>query len=206
MKQYIDNKQLVLFKKSLTRIRKIIGNKNVSEIDTSYGVAGSTFRAYRGYAESPSGVYREWAKTQTYEIIKSQPTKDISSNAKFKLWHENLCNSLNKHWKKKQCKNLSFAHSYKLIDLYIKWLSQYDYKDKNFVKKLNQYASCALDRQTLEKINLCYGKCLPISQPRMGDIFNQNTYDFCQRIINDFCMKTSATKLEFDFWAWKKGG
>jgi hypothetical protein len=40
----------------------------------------------------------------------------------------------------------------------------------------------------------------------MGNIFNQNTYEFCQQIINDFCTQAGGTKLEFDFWAWKKGG
>lgn len=206
MKQYIDNQQLNLFKKSLKNTRSILGRKNISEVDKFYGIAGNTFRAYRDYAKSPSVVYRQWAKIQTNKIIKFQPTKQISTSAKFRNWHKNLCDSLNTHWKKKQRKKLSFAHFYKMIDLYIKWLSQFDYPDKNFVKKLNKYASCALDRQTLEKINLCYGKCFPINQPRMGDIFNQNTYNFCQRIINDFCMKASGTKLEFDFWAWKKGG
>ncbi|MCB1753743.1 MAG: hypothetical protein KDI74_18705, partial [Gammaproteobacteria bacterium] len=94
----------------------------------------------------------------------------------------------------------------KLIDLYIKWLSQFNYPNKIFVTNLNKFSSCALDRQTLNKINLCYSQCLPINNPSMGDIHNKNTYVFCQEIINEFCIQATATKLEFDYWAWKKGG
>ena len=206
MKKYLDKRQLSQFSKSLKKTRAILGKANISEMPSSYGIEGNTFRAYRGWKYSPSKCYREWVEENTQRIIKSQPTQSISNEVNFGKWHKNLYNSLNKHWKKKQGKALSLAHCYKLIDLYIKWLSQFDFEDKKFVENLNKYASCALDSQTIERINQCYGQCLPINNPRMGDVINQNTYNYCQEIINEFCKSGGGTKLEFDYWAWKKGG
>lgn len=175
-------------------------------IDGTYGVEGNTFRAYRGYKIAPSEVFRGWAKLETEKIKLSPPTINVSTQKGFYLWHSNMANSLNTYWSDKQSKILSYAHTYKLIDLYVKWLSQFKFSEENFVINLNKYASCALDKQTLKKINICYGLCMPINQPSMGNIYNEKTYEFCQTIINDFCRLADSTKLEFDYWVWKKGG
>ena len=206
MKKYLDSRQLTQFSKSLRKTRAHFGAVNISKMSPSYGIEGNTFRAYRGWKHSPSKIYREWAEKNTKNIITLPPTQSVSNEASFGTWHKKLYNSLNKHWKTKQDKALSLAHCYKLVDLYIKWLSQFDFIDKKFVHNLTKYASCALDSQTIERINQCYGHCLPICKPRMGDVINQNTYDYCQEIINEFCKAGGGTKLEFDYWAWKKGG
>lgn len=206
MIKYIDQAQLSEFKKCLTDIRKNFGKKNTKNIDLSYGVEGNTFRAYRGFTKPPSSIFQEWARPYTEKIIKAQPSAAVSTESNFKKWHSDTAISLSSQWNKAQDKGLSFAHTYKLVDLYIKWLSQFEFQDKSFVAHLTKYASCALDSQTLNKINICYSKCLPISNPRMGDIHNASTYELCQEIIGNFCQSAGATKLEFDFWAWRKGG
>ena len=163
MDKYINKQKLNSFSKSLIKTRSALGKNDITSITKAYGIAGNTFRAYTGWRVSPSDVYRVWAKNNTDKLIKSPPTKITSNKEGFKKWHKSLYDSLNRYWKKKQGAHLSVAHCYKLIDLYIKWLSQFDFGDSRFVKNINKYASCALDRQTIEKINQCYSKCLPIS-------------------------------------------
>ena len=206
MNKYLNKQQLILFSKSLKKTRSLLGRSPIAEMTPSYGVAGNTFRAYRGWRHSPSETYRAWAEKYTHRIIKDPPTESISTQKKFQQWHKSLYDSLNRYWKKRQDNALSLAHCYKLIDLYIKWASQFDFDDDKFITMLNKHASCALDRQTIERLNKCYSYCLPISSPRMGDIINQNTYDYCQEIIYAFCKEAGGTKLEFDYWAWERGG
>jgi hypothetical protein len=40
----------------------------------------------------------------------------------------------------------------------------------------------------------------------MGHIANRHTYDSCQEIIDEFSKAYGATRLLFDYYAWKAGG
>lgn len=206
MKQYINRVQVTLFSTSLQETRKIFGSRNVRDMKPNYGISGNTFRAYSNWKMKPSSIYQQWARLNTTMIIKSPPKNSVSDSKKYQTWHSNLYNTLNEYWLKNQGEYLSLAHCYKLIDLYIKWISQFNFGDTEFINGITKYASCALDSQTIQRINRCYDYCLPINAPKMGDIINKNTYDFCQKIICDFCGEASATNLEFDFWAWENGG
>lgn len=193
------------FQKSLPSIRRNLGQENLSSMTDDFGVGGSTFRAYVGYELPPSLIYKGWAKKKTNHIQKTLPINKTSSEECFIAWHEKLYRSLCRYWSKKQGTSLSLAHGYKLVDLYIKWLSRYAFHEKQFVINLNKYANCAIDSQILIKIDICYSSCLPIHKPSMGHVKNKNTYDYCQQLISNFCEDAIATKLEFDYWAWKKG-
>ncbi|MGD7035517.1 hypothetical protein [Methylotuvimicrobium buryatense] len=197
---------LAQFSKSARKTRAALGTEDITGMSPLYGVSGNTFRAYRSWSEPPGEIYKAWAKKKTDSIITATPLKEIATEPGFQCWHRGLCKSLNAKWKKDQGGKLSIAHCYKLVDLYIKWLSRYRIQNGEFASLLNKYASCALDSQTISKINACYGYCLPISKPRMGDIHNENTYHYCQYMIAAFCEAAGGTKLEFDYWAWKKGG
>jgi hypothetical protein len=206
MQKYMSKTLLAQFAKSARKTRATLGAEEPSTMSPSYGVSGNTLRAYRGWSVPPGKVYKEWAKKRTNTIIKAAPLDDIATESGFQGWHRGLCKSLNAKWRKDQGKNLSIAHCYKLVDLYIKWLSRYQIQGREFAFLLNKHASCALDSQTIYKINACYGNCLPINKPRMGDIHNENTYRYCQDMIAAFCEAAGGTRLEFDYWAWKKGG
>ncbi len=207
MKIYIDKSQARIFSKALVGIRKNIGSSSLASIsnEKQYGVAGNTFRAFRGYNLAPSVVFRNWAKERTEKII-NHDSKTKLNQKSFITWHNDLVNSLGSYWLESQGDALSFSHNRKLIDLYVKWLSQFQFQHYTFHLDLNRFSYCALDSQTLSKINKCYSECLPINKASMGDIYNKNTYDFMQKIVHDFCLSCSATPLEFDYWAWKKGG
>ena len=69
----------------------------------------------------------------------------LISRAAFLAWHRSLAASLQRHWRAVEGRELSVAHKYKLIDLLVKWLSQYDFGSQRVTDGLMDYANCALD-------------------------------------------------------------
>jgi hypothetical protein len=206
MQQYIDKKLAAEFRKSLPKIKRQIGEKPISNLNAlSGGVAGNTFRAYGGYQNKPGDIYKSWANKVTAGLLKQCPLRDISTRDLFLIWHNELYKSLQRHWKKHQGEPLPLSHCYKLVDLYIKWISRHQLKEKEFLEALVQNANCALDSQILERLNICYSKALPIRKPSMGHIHNQNTYNLCQSLITAFSESCGGSRLLFDYWAWQKG-
>ena len=65
MKQYINKTLAREFRNSLPEInKKKTGQKPINSDDSSYGVAGNTFRAYRGWKKKPSEVYKKKERGQ----------------------------------------------------------------------------------------------------------------------------------------------
>jgi hypothetical protein len=204
MKQFINHSLASQFKKSIPELKKQIGQKPLHSDDATFGVAGNTFRAYRDWIK-PSETYKSWAKNITASLKRQPPSEDISTPEGFLKWHRKLYNSLQRYWKKHQGKQLQLSHCYKLIDLYIKWLSAHRLQDNETLEGIIRHANSALDSQILEHLNKCYSMALPIFKPSMGHIHNQNTYIFCQSLITAFSEPCGGSRLLFDYWAWKKG-
>ena len=208
IRQFIDQSQVTEFRSQLASIREGFGARTIDAMkaDPTYGVAGNTLRAMRGGRNTPSAAYQAWAKKLTDSIVESQPIAETSNRHKFEAWHEQQCEALGKSWKRSRRHAISYAHTRKLVDLYVKWLMQFKFSNQAFHRQLNRHAFCALDRQSIEKINKCYGHCMPIKNPSMGHVHNANTYRFCQTLIEEFCREAGGTRLEFDHWAWRLGG
>jgi hypothetical protein len=130
----------------------------------------------------------------------------IGTRDGFLSWHTSLADSLDLHWTRYQPGSLSFAHRYKLVDLFVKWLSTHDFGAPNLTEALVAHANCALDSQTLGMLNECLSMALPIVNPSMGDIHSRSTYDFCQDLIGEFSAHYGGTRLLFDYFAWRPGG
>jgi hypothetical protein len=205
VEKYISKPHLKDFENSLPQIKKIIGVKSTNDMPKNFGIAGNTFRAYRNWKNRPSHNYQVWAKSVTDDILKSDKFPEIEEKEDFDVWHTSLAASLQKQWCQIEGKPLSFAHTYKLVDLYIKFLSGFRFKNNTFLEGLIKNANCALDSQIIKRINVCYDNMLPVSKPSMGDIHGRSTYDFCQNLIELFANCCGATRLEFDYWAWVKG-
>lgn len=206
MKQYINRKLVAEFRKRIRGIiKKHIGQEHIQPNESTFGLAGNTFRAYTGWNNKPSDLYKSWAKNVTVGLMKHEPKKEITTRDDFLKWHKGLYNSLQKHWKKHEGRQLPLSHGYKLVDLYIKWLSAHQFQDDMFLERIIRNANCALDSQILERLNECYSMALPIFKPSMGHIHNQNTYDLCQSLIAEFSESSGGSRLLFDYWAWQKG-
>jgi len=195
----------VSFAQALPALRKKIGNLPFSPSESDYGVAGNTFRAYKGWSKPPSEVYRLWAKPICAQLDPPSLARQLGSQKGFDVWHKSLADSLQQHWVKTQGGALSFAHQHKLVDLFVKWLSTHNFDCKPLSASFISHANCALDSQTLKKLNECLSMALPLSNPSMGDIHSQHTYAFCQNLIDHFATHHNGTRLLFDYFAWRRG-
>lgn len=205
MQQYYDDAAGKSFRARIPELKARIRTEPFDERTSTFGVAGNTFRAYRGFRIRPSIVFKGWARSVTRDIISSKKIA-LADQRSFDIWHEELYNGLGELWYKQQGKSLSLAHTYKLIDLYLKWMLLNESCPSFLADAIYKYGYCALDSQILIRMNECMSKALPIKNPTMGSIINQNTYDFCQGIIKDFTQMYRGTRILFDLYAWKSGG
>ena len=194
------------FAKSVKRSRKLIGSVAFQHKGSKYGVGGNTFRAYTGYTLPPSAAYRGWGESVCNELDIRSLAKQLATAKGFQSWHASLADSLQAHWTDQQGDPLSFAHQYKLIDLFVKWLSKHNFDSPKFSEALLAHANCALDSQTLRVLNEGLSMALPISKPSMGDVHSKITYNFCQELIAEFAAHFGGTRLLFDYFAWEPGG
>ena len=208
------------FQRALPSLRKELGKQVLLLSEKcSYGVGSNTYRAFKGPKEPspskkyeklktpPSKAYSAWANKVCKSLDAKALAKQIATVQGFEAWHGSLAESLQKHWKKVQAgESLSLAHKYKLIDLFVKWLSNHNFDCPELTKAFEEHAHCALDSQTLEKINACISYALPIKNPSMGDITTQAAYDFCQQLIAGFARSQGGSSLLFDYHSWKSGG
>lgn len=194
------------FTAAIPRLRKQLAATPFPGHDANFGVGGETFRAFRNLPERPSVVYRSWAAKICDKLTPKSLNGQLQSGESFEAWHCSLVDELSARWKSRQGTQLSVAHKYKLLDLLVKWLSAHDFGHSEITRGFEQYWHCALDRQTLTKLNKCLSFALPIRSPSMGDIHAEQTYLFCQELIREFAASCGGTPLLFDYFAWKRGG
>jgi hypothetical protein len=206
MKKYYQESIGNDISKQASKLRKNMRSQSHDLMNSDFGIAGNTFRAFIGYSTAPSLVYRSWARETTERIISEKGVKPGKSQAEFDKWHNQLFDSLVEQWDSIQNNPLSFAHTFKLVDLYCRWLFTYDACPKLLAKSILSYGYCALDSQILRRLNEALSGALPIRKPTMGDIQNKNTYSFCQDLIKDFSEHYGVNRILFDFYAWKAGG
>ncbi len=202
MKKYFCKKEVGLFKKELVSIKRSIKNGDYQSDDGKFGIAGNTFRAFHGHCK-PSIIYREWAEKVSKSILGNG--KSIGNQDNFDFLHSKLCKSIEKCWKNTDNPELKFAHKYKMIDLYFKWLCANvacHESMRDLSEEILKFGHCPLDKNSLTKLNECLSFALPIKNPSMGSIHNKNTYDFCQYLIKEFTKYCGGTPLLFDFYVW----
>lgn len=204
--RYFSHQQGEAFSIAIPSLRALIGMRKFNPLETTYGIGGNTFRAYTGWEISPSAVYRQWAKKVLMKLDSHSLERELETIEGFNAWHGSLATSLQSDWQSMQKGALSFAHLHKLIDLFVKWLSSHDLSSPKLSEFLVLRANCALDSQTMNKLNECLCMALPISNPSMGHIHEKNTYDFCQDLIDNFAVHFGGTRLLFDYFAWRSGG
>lgn len=208
MKQYYDENIGGSFKTAIKEIKKQIGVEDYNIEKTTFGVAGNTFRAFRienGYR--PSVLFKEWAKQKTTQLIDQEDYDTINNQEDFDKWHSELFDEIKEKFICYQKKEISYAHTNKLVDLYIKWILSLKKCPEKLSKSITDFGYCALDSQILTKLNESLKYALPISEKiSMGSIHNENTYQYCQSLIKDFAEHFSGKRIYFDFFAWKRGG
>lgn len=206
LETFFDRALQQQFKQQITTLRASLGQRSEGDWGSTFGVGGNTYRALGGYSQAPSPVYQGWAQHQLTRIDRRSLVQNAGSRSEFLAWHSSLVSSLERHWKTEMNAPLSFAHARKLVDLFVKWLSHYDFGASRATDLLVMHANCALDRQTLTKLNACLSGALPILRPSMGDVSCHNAYSFCQDAIDEFAASCGGTRLLFDCFGWRRGG
>ncbi|MDZ7919569.1 hypothetical protein [Rhodoferax sp.] len=203
--QFISEPHLLAYQRALPRIQQDqVAHLAWDSHDESYGVGGNTFRAYTGWQSSPSRLFRNWACHTSQTILQTDPSS-LDSMEAFEGWHQGLSCSLQQKWMETQGRGLSVAHKYKLIDLYIKWLTQHSLPDPALGIQFVRFGHCALDRQTLAKINAHLSGALPLAKPTMGLIATEETYSLCQAVVREYCVVAGGAPVLFDYFAWQPG-
>ncbi len=169
---------------------------------STYGVGANTFRAFTGYQNKPSVQYRAWARNQSKSLSGEALLKATSSRQDFDAWHQELAQSLRRTWQRTQSKPLSVPHKYKLVDLYVKWLTRHAFTPPSVTEGLLNHAHCALDSRILNTINKCLSSALPLNAASMGHIATEEIYAFCQQVIREYCLAIGGTPILFDYYAW----
>lgn len=206
MEKYYNETLGKEFASKVSLLKQQLRTQEFNPEKSTFGISGSTFRAFKDCKVPPSKVYQDWAKSTTKRLFESQKIPNLSSQIEFDNWHIGVIDSFKTFWEREQGEERIFAHTYKVVDLYIKWLSSLKECPKQLCDGILKFGYCALDSQILIKLNECLSGALPIRNPSMGDISNRNTYDFCQTLIEGFCVKYGGTRLLFDYFAWKPGG
>lgn len=206
LSDYFSQQHGDAFARALPALQQRVGCIPFGQRGRDFGVAGNTLRAYRGWPHPPSRVYREWAENVCADLNASLLGEQVATPKGFRGWHASLAKSLQLHWENQQANALSFAHQYKLIDLFVKWLSGYDFGSNQLTKALVLHGNCPLDSKSLAKLNECLSLALPIANPSMGDIHSEKTYEFCQGLIGSFAHHYGGTRLLFEYFAWPQGG
>lgn len=164
------------------------------------GITGSTFRAYRNCAASPSSVYREWAQSKGYSTINQNPVSDRKS---FQTLHEALLRSLADYWHTQGLRDLSFSERHKIVDLFVKAVAfRSGHACVAARSSLYNYANIPLDKFSLLAISDLFYGIVNSPTPSMGHIRDQETYDFLQAQIFSLTQKEGLPNLVFDHYAW----
>jgi len=171
-----------------------------------FGITGSTFRAYQNKKRPPSEVYREWARTTLNGVVETTDAEKYKNKDEFENWSLGLLRSLDSYWSEQQEEELKPAHLYKMRDLFLRFLCMHKSCPETLARSILQYGNSPLDSQSLAKLNECLKFSLPMENPSMKSVTNENSYNFCQQIIEAIAKKAGGSKLMFDFWAYKKGG
>ncbi len=194
------------FERRLPVLRKKLGAVNILNRKAGYGISGNTFRAYQGWHNRPIDIYNGWAERITESLEPKTLAEKISTRDGFLVWHAQLSASLKRRWRYYEGATPKLPHQLKLVDLFIKWLSSHSFAEPKFTAALEMNANCALDSQTLKRMNEAYSNVLPLGKPSMGHITNMATYMLCQDLIQRFSVHFGGSRLLFDYFAWKKGG
>lgn len=177
----------------------------IEEENGSYGITGSTFRAYRDFKQSPSKVFRTWATKQieSDDIFKS--LKKIKNKDDFNKFHKELSNSLDKFWLDEQNKKLEFHQNNKILDLFVKFLA-YTNKTTEFNVKdtILNFGNIPLDKFSLLAVKELFFGIVISNNPSMGNITEEDTYQFLQNQISELMDDAGVPNLYFDIYAWNR--
>lgn len=169
-------------------------------VQSNWGIAGNTFRAFQGFGVSPSQVYREWAHKRGLSIIRNSPRR--YSQESFEILHGKLARSLDRFWTQKANRALTISEKFKIVDLFVKVVARSNEVCQSVRRFLLQYGHIPLDKYSLLLVRQMFYGIVVCPKPRMGHIEDGRTYQFIQSQIYRLTSRAKVPNLYFDFMAW----
>lgn len=161
--------------------------------DKSWGITGSTFRAFRGLSVPPSATYRQWASLQAPGIICDEIT-DLA------VCRTTLQNSLTEEWRKSNAE-LTTTYRDKLVDLFLMHMARCPDTRSDNRGVIVSDGNVPLDRHSLRGLGLIL-PAMAIGVPSMGSIRTEVTYNAIQDLIRRITLELMLPNLYFDIWTW----
>ena len=169
----------------------------------SIGASGSMFRVFKGI-EKPSSIYKNWG----FSKIKSKnfigTVLSIKSQKDFNIFHKKLGASLERYWLNNTFSKLTFAHKYKLVNLFIKRACELNLGNDKINEKLILFGHVPLDSLVLKTIDEMYSGIFLLAGRSMGQV-NETAYNFYQTIIYELMSEINSVPLYFEYYAWNIG-
>jgi hypothetical protein len=203
------SKWVSLYQDFLPQARAGFANGDAEK--TEFGVEASTMRAIsngsRG-ANGPLQSFNTWAGRMVYNIRKAAACDYPRHQAGFESLHLELSMSLQAHWRlQSPDKPLSLAHCYKMVDLFVRWMSLKGWQP---VKEhgpalrdaLLSYGHIPLDRKSLHILSETFGGIGLAGPFSMGDVHTQAAYDFYQSLARGIVEEAGGSPLLFDAFCW----
>lgn len=198
---YVDRDELQRLKSSFREAKRYYAERRPIDADGTFGVGGSTFRAFRGHRK-PSTVFRIWAS----ELVRSNEFKRkvlaIKRAEDFERLHAHIARSLRVRWKAGCRREMSLAHCHKLIDLLIKWLCSIDFGDAAINRRLLKFGNVPLDSRVFVALDDLFSGVFMATDRSMGHVRTEDAYRFWQELIRTFMQELGAPTLYFDYFAW----
>jgi hypothetical protein len=176
-------------------------------LETSeYGVESSTTRGIptgsRG-ENGPQALYRAWAGAQLSAMLADAALPGrLASQEAFDAWHAGLAASLAAHWQAGCGRELSLAHRYKLLDLFVRWLRVGAKSVPALAAACERFGHIPLDRKSLHVLSETFGGIGLAGPFSMGDVHTEGAYRFYQALARHACQQAGGSPLLFDVFCW----
>ncbi|MCC6188192.1 MAG: hypothetical protein IT318_04130 [Anaerolineales bacterium] len=161
-------------------------------------VGTNTVRAFRGMAQRPSLVIRDWV----YGYFSSDENVDmlrgIASPEAYDDWHAGFCRSLARRWRHMMGSSMGFGPSRKVPDLIMKLVARWSGLGALESRRLITYLHVPLDHYSLVGIRNCVDEYRPGKTATMGSVRNHAMYTYYQQAIADIASSARVPPIYYD--------
>lgn len=169
----------------------------------------------------PIAIYETWATLQLVRVTSDSALQaSLATREGFEGWHADLSKSLVTHWHTLVAENsdrlrldegedfvpanheLSIAHRYKMVDLFVKYLRVKAETYPELAKCCYEFGHIPLDRKSLAVISAAFSGIGMSQDFSMGDVASETIYQTAQRLALAICAEAGGTPLLLDVFAW----
>lgn len=170
----------------------------------------------------PIKLYKLWAEDRLRHVTTDVNLVATLGTAEgFERWHSILAETLVVHWRNSVAQNnellqhdegddfipvnseLSVAHRYKMVDLFVRYLRVKGNEYPELVRHCLEFGHLPLDRKSLAVLSAAFSGISVGEAFTMGDIANEAMYRTQQRLARAVCERAGGSPLLLDIFSLK---